>query len=168
VINPKRQQQQHTSAPVEERKATLEPAPEPAPEVKKSKRLSSEEKLYNASCAGEIRAIKALLSKGISVNTRVGPLQETPLMGAIDNGQKTAVKLLMQSEPFVNAVDSMGSTCLMRAAVMGDFGSTNLLLKAKADVAIVNGQQWTAIMIASSHGHSAISHKLVTALAGRE
>src|SRR5215470_10319774 len=69
----------------------------------------SQDRLYSAIRANDLRQIKALLDGGVSANAE-GPDGITPLMVAAEAGSLDAMKLLVERHADVNAKNTYGST----------------------------------------------------------
>src|SRR5262245_15516306 len=72
----------------------------------------SQDKLYSAIRANDLRQIKTVLDEGISANAS-GPDGITPLMIAAEAGSLDAMKMLVDRGADVNAKNTFGSTALM-------------------------------------------------------
>src|SRR5215475_5224967 len=72
----------------------------------------TQDRLYSAIRANDLRQIKALLEEGVSANAE-GPDGITPLMAAAENGSLDAMKMLIDRRADVNAKNTYGSTALM-------------------------------------------------------
>src|SRR5262245_15825509 len=91
----------------------------------------SDDKLYSAIRANDLRQIKGLLEDGISANAE-GPEGITPLMAAAETGSVEAMKLLIDRRADVNAKNASGATALMWSVT--DSKKVRLLLDHGADV----------------------------------
>jgi N-acyl-D-amino-acid deacylase len=112
----------------------------------------SENKLYTAIRANDLRQIKALLDSGASANEE-GPDGITPLMVAAEAGSLDAMKLLIDGHADVNAKNTYGSTALMWSVT--DPKKVRLLLDHGADVNVAARSGRTALIIASFANPSA-------------
>jgi ankyrin repeat protein len=112
----------------------------------------SEDKLYSAIRANDLRQMKTLLDEGVSTNAQ-GPEGVTPLMAAAEIGSLDAMKLLIERRADVNAKNAYGSTALMWSVT--DPKKVRLLLDNGADVNVVARSGRTALIIASFANPSA-------------
>ncbi len=112
----------------------------------------SQDKLYSAIRANDLRQIKALLDEGVSANTE-GPDGITPLMAAAETGSLDAMKMLIERRADVNARNTYGSTALMWS--VADAKKVRLLLDHGADVNVVAQSGRTALIAASFTNPSA-------------
>jgi serine/threonine-protein phosphatase 6 regulatory ankyrin repeat subunit B len=112
--------------------------------------------LWLAAGESKIDVMKHLLKKGADASvTRSDGI--TALMTASVAGHVDSVKLLLENGADPSAVDSDGLTALMNAAENGSVGVLKLLVKAANDVKYVDTMSttgFTALIIASAHGHS--------------
>src|SRR5262249_39615944 len=112
----------------------------------------SEDRLYSAIRANDLRQIKTLLDGGVSASTE-GPDGITPLMAAAETGSLDAMKMLIDRHADVNARNTSGSTALMWSVT--DPKKVRLLLDHGADVNVVARSGRTALIIASFANPSA-------------
>jgi ankyrin repeat protein len=112
----------------------------------------SQDKLYSAIRANDLRQIRALLDGGVSPNAE-GPDGITPLMAAAETGSLDAMKILIDRHADVNAKNTFGSTALMLSVVAPD--KVRLLLDHGADVNIAAKSGRTALIVASFANPSA-------------
>ena len=106
----------------------------------------TQDKLYSAIRANDLRQLKTLLDEGATVN-EASPDGITPLMAAAEIGSVDAMKLLMDRHPDVNAKNMYGSTALMLSVT--DAKKVRLLLDHGADVNVAARSGRTALIIAS-------------------
>jgi len=106
----------------------------------------SQEKLYSAIRANDLRQIKALLDEGAGANAE-GPDGVTPLMAAAETGSLDAMKMLIDRHADVNAKNAFGSTALMLSVT--DAKKVRLLLDHGADVNVAARSGRTALIVAS-------------------
>src|SRR5262245_51207780 len=112
----------------------------------------SQDKLYSAIRANDLRQIKTLLDEGASANAE-GPDGITPLMAAAQAGSLDAMKLLIERRADVNAKNAYGSTALMWSVT--DAKKVRLLLDHGADVNVAARSGRTALIVASFANPSA-------------
>jgi ankyrin repeat protein len=112
----------------------------------------SEDKLYSAIRADDLRQMKALLDEGVSANAP-GLDGVTPLMVAAEAGSLDAMKMLIDRRADVNAKNAYGSTALMWSVT--DARKVRLLLDHGADVNVAARSGRTALIIASFGSPSA-------------
>jgi ankyrin repeat protein len=106
----------------------------------------SQDKLYSAIRANDLRQMKALLDEGVSVNVE-GPDGITPLMAAAETGSLDAMKMLIDRHANVNAKNTFGSTALMLSVT--DPKKVRLLLDHDAEVNVAARSGRTALIVAS-------------------
>ncbi len=82
---------------------------------------SKDTALMFASSLGHSDAVKALISRGATVNLR-GASEATALLRAAENGHTDVVKILLDATAYVNAQDVNGDTALSLAARKGAYG----------------------------------------------
>jgi hypothetical protein len=87
--------------------------------------------LQTAAGAGDIKQVKALLKKGVDVNSRDSG-GWTPLMRASDQGHLEVVRLLLERGADVTGLSKNGFTALMRAFVNGHTDVVDLLRQSGA------------------------------------
>jgi ankyrin repeat protein len=114
--------------------------------------VQSQDRLYSAIRANDLRQIKALLDEGVSANA-AGPDGITPLMAAAGTGSLEAMKMLIDRRADVNARNTSGSTALMWSVT--DPKKVRLLLDHGADVNVATRSGRTALIIASFANPSA-------------
>jgi ankyrin repeat protein len=112
----------------------------------------SQDKLYSAIRANDLRQIKALLDGGVSTKAET-PDGITPLMAAAEVGSLTAMKMLIERGADVNAKNTYGSTALMWSVTSPN--KVRLLLDHDADVNVAARSGRTALIIASFANPSA-------------
>ena len=109
--------------------------------------------LRQASYAGDLQTVHALLAKGADVNAKAPKLGNTALMLAAMNGNRELSELLLANGADVNAKSSNGYTALIFAALNGHGDVVELLLAKGADINAKNDFGATAMMIASGNGN---------------
>ena len=112
----------------------------------------SEDDLYSAIRANDLRQMKALLDQGVSPNTQ-GPDGITPLMAAAEAGSLDAMKMLIDRRADVNSRNTFGSTALMWSVT--DAKKVRLLLDHGADVNVAARSGRTALIVAEFANPSA-------------
>src|SRR5215471_3078978 len=112
----------------------------------------SQDKLYSAIRANDLRQIKALLDEGAGANAE-GPDGVTPLMAAAETGSLDAMKMLIDRHADVNMKNTFGSTALMLSVT--DAKKVRLLLDHGADVNVAARSGRTALIVASFANPSA-------------
>ena len=90
-------------------------------------------------------------------------LGHPPIVTAAKNGDKEALRALIQKKADVNAADNDGSTALLWAVYHDDLESTDLLIKAGANVKAATDDGATPLWQASLNGNAAIVKKLLDA-----
>lgn len=130
--------------------------------------------LLRAARTGDVRAAKALLDKGADADSAT-VYNWTALMEAASEGNRSVVRLLLESGAKVNAkrkgfpfvLSELGSaipyggTALMAACFHGDPGTVRLLINAGAKINLERMDRWTALLAASYGGHTEIVRMLL-------
>src|ERR1700742_1466827 len=88
---------------------------------------------------------------------------DSPVADAAMNGDRAAVRLLLQKKADVNAPQADGATAIQWAAYRDDLQLADLLLAAGANPKIANREGATAIQLASLRGSAAMLEKLLDA-----
>src|SRR5262245_27668450 len=112
----------------------------------------SQDRLYSAIRANDLRQTKTLLDEGVSANAE-GPDGITPLMAAAETGSLDAMKMLIDRSADVNAKNTYGSTALMWSVT--DPKKVRLLLDHGADINVAARSGRTALIVASFANPSA-------------
>ncbi len=86
-----------------------------------------------------------------------------PLVAAAKNGDRTALRGLLQQHPDVNAADGDGTTALHWASHRDDLDSTGLLLRAGANVNAANALGATPLWLACQNGSASLVRVLLQA-----
>ena len=82
---------------------------------------------------------------------------------AVMNGNKAAVRSLLQQKANVNAPQVDGTTALHWAVQANDLETADLLIRAGAKVSAANREGATPLMLASINGNAAMLEKLIQA-----
>jgi len=85
------------------------------------------------------------------------------LIDAVKNGDKVAVRALIQKKVDVNATDADGSTALLWASYRDDLESTDLLIRAGAKVNAATDLGVTPLWPAGENGNLALVRRLLDA-----
>ncbi|NLI79013.1 MAG: tetratricopeptide repeat protein [Candidatus Riflebacteria bacterium] len=102
--------------------------------------------LFQAIKEGKVEAVRALLGKGVKVETR-NPAGMTPLMAACFFGHEEIARILLDARANADAMDSKGGlTALMLAAIKGHAAVVRLLAAHKVDLHLKDRQGKTALM----------------------
>ena len=91
---------------------------------------------------------------------------DTSLVDAVKSGDKAAVRALLKPST-VNAPLADGTTALHWAVQADDVATTELLIRAGADVKAVSRYGVTALALAAQNGNAAIVERLLKAGADR-
>src|SRR5579864_8045833 len=86
-----------------------------------------------------------------------------PLVDAAKNGDRDAVRALLQHGASVDAVEADGTTALHWASYRDDFASADLLIRAGAKVNAANDLGVTPLWTASLNGSAAMARRLLEA-----
>jgi len=103
--------------------------------------------------------VELLLDDGAPVNCRVTEDSSTPLHKACAGskpGHLEAVKLLLESNADVHALNKWRETPLLTAANHGQGGAVKLLLRAGADPCKCTDTGWSPLSIAAYKGHDEV------------
>ncbi|MCK5667290.1 MAG: ankyrin repeat domain-containing protein, partial [Thiotrichaceae bacterium] len=93
--------------------------------------------------------IKALLARSdVDVNSQAGEHESTALMGAVDNNNTEAIKILLNKGAKIDAIDSDGWTALFSAAKNNSSEAIEMLLKEGANIDAVDRYGETALFLA--------------------
>ncbi|XP_066924924.1 ankyrin repeat domain-containing protein 27-like isoform X1 [Clytia hemisphaerica] len=112
--------------------------------------------LHEAARKGLDQEIKALLKKGLNVDS-LDMEGNTPLFYASNNGQAGTAVILLKYEANVNHKSNHGFTALMHAAWKGHVDLVSLLIAHGADVKIVTAKNYTALCFATLGGFAKVS-----------
>lgn len=126
--------------------------------AKKEARLE----LVTAAREGRAEPVRALLQRGVQVNTQ-DPSGTTALIAAAANGHAEIVRMLIAAGADVNARNSLGRTALMSAAGNRYAEIVRELVKARAEVNTKDAMGRTALMLAASGGQTDITQTLIQA-----
>jgi ankyrin repeat protein len=99
----------------------------------------------------------------LSAASVLGAPPANSLADAAMNGNKQAVRALLQQKANVNATQIDGTTALHWAARADDLETADLLIKAGANVSAANHDGATPLLLATINGSSAMIEKLVKA-----
>ena len=118
--------------------------------------------LHNASAAGHINVIAALLEHGASLNMQDAG-DETPLLLAVGNGHAACVALLLASGANVEAVSDLGWRPLQSAANEGYALITQHLLRYRAKLNVRDISGFVPLHYAAQSGHKEVVQHLLDA-----
>jgi len=90
-------------------------------------------------------------------------LLAAPIVDAAKNGEKVALRALLQKKVDVNTTEADGSTALQWASYRDDLESADLLIRAGAKVNAANDLGVTPLWPASENGSSAMVRRLLEA-----
>ncbi len=88
---------------------------------------------------------------------------KSPVADAAMNGDKAALRSLLQSKADVNTPQADGATAIQWAAYRNDLEMADLLIAARADVKLANHDGATALYLASIAGSAPMMDKLLKA-----
>ncbi len=120
--------------------------------LEKREKLTLNTALGLATLNGKALAAVALLDSGAKPDTRIGDAGYTPLMIAVEKGNKTLAQILIQYGANVDAKNDGGVTPLMISVAQNKPKLVALLLKSKADPDIKNDLGETALDLAKKSG----------------
>lgn len=110
-------------------------------------------------CNSQRNIMKVLLKSGAHVNAK-NTYGNTPLILAVEYGNKEIIKMLLDVSAGVNAQNIHGCTALMKAAWKGEAQLVRSLLDAGADISLKSISQETALNFAQLFGHQNIVNML--------
>lgn len=113
--------------------------------------------LISATRQRHTKIVKLLLDAGADTNRKAYLYRDTPLIIATLNEDENILQLLLAAEADINAINFMGQTALMWAAIKGYETIAQLLLAAGADVKVLNKQGESALMLAEKGDHSDVA-----------
>ncbi len=112
---------------------------------------SGDSPLAKAVQAGDLQAVRALITSGADVNARSGD-GSTPLLWAAHKSSPEIARALVTAGAAVDAANDYGITPLLHASRIGDAAMIDLLLQAGADATRAHLEGETALMAASRAG----------------
>lgn len=107
--------------------------------------------MISISSAGQVDAVKALISAGGSVN-HANSDGTSGLMRAASHGHTEVVHVLLSAGAIVNHTDEDGTSALLLAARSGHTSVVKALIDAGAGVTCTNKYGWSALTLAASDG----------------
>jgi predicted LPLAT superfamily acyltransferase len=126
---------------------------------------AAQDNLNDASDAGDLSRVKALLAAKADVNA-TDPDGTMALFLASQKGHVEVVNALLAAKADVNAKTANGATALFIASAYGHLEVVRVLLAAKADVNVKRaGDGGTALFIASQEGYLGVVQALLAAKA---
>ena len=126
---------------------------------------AAQDNLNDASDAGDLSRVKALLAAKADVNA-TDPDGTTALFLAAQNGHLEVVQALLAAKADVNAKTANGATALFIASAYGHLEVVRALLAANADVTVKRaGDGGTALFIAAQEGRLEVVKALLAAKA---
>lgn len=135
-------------------------------DVNAKDRISDSPYLY-AGARGHLEILKMTLAHGADLKStnRYGG---TALIPAAERGHVETVRTLINAGVDVDHVNDLGWTALLEAIILGKGGETHrqivdLLVKAKADVNLADGEGVSPLQHARRRGYKEIADTLVTA-----
>lgn len=115
---------------------TADAQTETTPETSMEKSIEAQSTLlYEAALAGDLDAVKRLITQGADINTTQGDKALTPLHLAASKGHAEVVRALLAKGANVNVVDADGNTALISAIYsQNGEGTVNALIEGGIDV----------------------------------
>ncbi len=110
-----------------------------------------QEQFLKAAKKGDVTAVRALLARGVDVDTK-DVYNQTALMWAASSGHTEVVRLLMENGAWLNYSDTDGNTALIHAAKDERVESVRLLIDKGADQLKKNRENRTAWYLAPHGG----------------
>ena len=127
---------------------------------------SAQERLWDASIAGDTAAIRAAAGQGAvvdSLDTRTNPNGRRALNWAAWNDRVDAIALLLELGATIDAQNRTGFTPLHHAAEAGTVEAARALLAAGARTTIVNLAGLSALDVAQQRGNADVAALLEAA-----
>lgn len=112
---------------------------------------SGDTPLTQAVKAGNVQAVRALITSGADVNVRSGD-GSTPLLWAAHRSSPEIARALVAAGAAVDAANDFGITPLLHASRTGDAAMVDLLLRAGANAARAHPEGETPLMAAARAG----------------
>ncbi|PYQ77223.1 MAG: hypothetical protein DMG01_15560 [Acidobacteria bacterium] len=109
------------------------------------------------------RVIMSATTMMILVASIASGATKSPVADAVMNGDKTALRTLLQQKADVNAPQVDGATALHWAVYRGDVDAVNQLVRAGATIDAANREGVTPLAMASLYGQAAIIEALLDA-----
>src|SRR5579862_8451295 len=106
---------------------------------------------------------RGLILVGFAASLLGSPNGRPPLLDAAKNGDKDALRSLIQKKADVNVAEADGATALHWASYRDDLDSADLLIRAGANVNAANDLGVTPLWTASLNGSAAMVRKLLAA-----
>jgi len=119
------------------------------------------ELLQTAIINNEIDIAEELIEKGIPVNIRFEYLEETPLMLAVEGGQKELVRFLLEKGADVDLADIYGDNSLHIACNCEDVEIFNMVVDKCSDINKKNKDDEAPIHIVCENGNARILEGLI-------
>jgi hypothetical protein len=114
-----------------------------------------------AALEGHTDTVLQALATGTKPN-QIDENGRTLLMMSAFNGHTSIAKTLLEAGTKIDTQDLDGRTALMYASTGNDIPTITLLLKNKANVNLVDGEEhWTALMFAAAEGHQEVVELLL-------
>jgi ankyrin repeat protein len=107
--------------------------------------------LTQAVKAGDVQAVRVLITSGADVNVRSGD-GSTPLLWAVHHATPEIARALTAAGAAVDAANDFGITPLLQASRTGNAAIVDLLLQAGADPALTHPEGETPLMAAARAG----------------
>ena len=120
------------------------------------------DKLFEAVRSGDLRRIRAALSKGADVSAP-DTSGQTALMLAAGMGRADVARLLLDRRAPVEAKDQNGATALMVATTTGHVSVIRELLKRGADINAANNAGMTPVLAAIMSDRFDVAEQLISA-----
>ena len=99
----------------------------------------------------------------VCIGVATGAAAQGVVADAVMNGNKAALRALLQQKADVNAPQTDGATALHWAVYRDDLEAADLLIRAGSNVKAANRTGATPLAMASLYGHTAMIEKLLKA-----
>jgi len=111
----------------------------------------------------DIKKVKSFIKSGVDIN-EVYQHGYTALMIAVSTGNIEIVKLLVEAGADLESYDNNSNTPLMHAFFNGEKdGVVKFLLTKKVNIEVMNGQEYTPLILAALNNHCKSMQLLITA-----
>ena len=116
--------------------------------------------LHIASIFGNVKAAKALITKGANIQAKTTD-GDTALHHAAEIGSYELAELLLTNKALIDVKNSKGNTPLIIAVIKGHYNIVELLLKRNAQIDLRNSELATPLSTAVEEGHYNITKLLL-------
>merc|ERR1719158_1673163 len=130
-------------------------------EVKKWDPEYDSDKLFDSATDGKAFIVRALIFRGVDINSVEESYQQTAIMFAAENGRTQVVQMLIENNASVDMRDSNQWSAMIFASFNGHTQVAQMLIKNSAGVDARDSCQRTALIYASRKGHTQVVQMLI-------